>query len=152
MSRFRKTPPRTVPGLNTTALPDLIFTLLFFFMLVTNMRAVPELAMYKLPEASELQKLREKSLLVYIIIGKNEGLDAQIPLQVNNSLVDPANLLTELQSFREKTPPQDRDKILVILRIDKNTKMETVSQVREYLRKAGLLTVHYAAEKSQNKL
>ena len=30
-----------MPGLNTAALPDLIFTVLFFFMIVTHMRSVP---------------------------------------------------------------------------------------------------------------
>ena len=29
-----------MPGLNTAALPDLIFTVLFFFMIVTHMRDV----------------------------------------------------------------------------------------------------------------
>jgi len=69
MSRFRKNGRRSVPSLNTTALPDLIFTLLFFFMMVTNMRTVPVLTQYQLPAAAELQQLKEKSLLVWIMVG-----------------------------------------------------------------------------------
>ena len=39
MGRFNRTGRRTMPTLNTSSLPDLIFTLLFFFMIVTTMRS-----------------------------------------------------------------------------------------------------------------
>ena len=38
MGKFNKTGKREMPALNTSSLPDLIFTLLFFFMIVTTMR------------------------------------------------------------------------------------------------------------------
>ena len=37
MSLFNKK-KRDIPNLNTAALPDLIFTVLFFFMIVTQLR------------------------------------------------------------------------------------------------------------------
>ena len=40
MGKFNKTGKRGMPALNTSSLPDLIFTLLFFFMIVTTMREV----------------------------------------------------------------------------------------------------------------
>ena len=40
MGKFNKTGKREMPALNTSSLPDLIFTLLFFFMIVTTMREV----------------------------------------------------------------------------------------------------------------
>jgi biopolymer transport protein ExbD len=66
MSRFRKSAPREVPALNTAALPDLIFTILFFFMLVTHMRTVPVMTSLEVPAVSELQQLKEKTGL-YIL-------------------------------------------------------------------------------------
>ena len=36
MGKFNKTGKREMPALNTSSLPDLIFTLLFFFMIVTT--------------------------------------------------------------------------------------------------------------------
>ena len=38
MGKFNKTGKREMPALNTSSLPDLIFTLLFFFMIVTTMQ------------------------------------------------------------------------------------------------------------------
>ena len=38
MGKFNKTGKRGMPELNTSSLPDLIFTMLFFFMIVTTMR------------------------------------------------------------------------------------------------------------------
>ena len=35
---FRNRSQRSMPQLNTSSLPDLIFTVLFFFMVVTHMR------------------------------------------------------------------------------------------------------------------
>ncbi|MDR1764368.1 MAG: biopolymer transporter ExbD [Dysgonamonadaceae bacterium] len=147
MNRFRKTEARTVPGLNTSSLPDLIFTLLLFFLLVINMRTVPVIAQFQLPEASELQKLKENSLLVYIIAGQKDSEDAEIPLQLNNRLIEMKNLQQELQALRAQVPAQDRDKMLVILKIDRRTDMGFVSDIRKALRQTGLLTVYYSAEK-----
>lgn len=44
-----------MPALNTSSLPDLIFTLLFFFMMVTTMREVQLKVEFKVPQATELE-------------------------------------------------------------------------------------------------
>ena len=56
MSRFRPTENREVPGLNLAAMPDLIFTVLFFFMIVTHMRDVKPKVQYQIPQGSEIEK------------------------------------------------------------------------------------------------
>ena len=75
MSRFKRQRPRTVPALNVASLPDLIFTVLFFFMIVTHMRDVDPKVQYNVPEGTELTKEVNKSGLVYLFIGK--PVDAQ---------------------------------------------------------------------------
>ena len=40
MGKFNKNGSREMPEMNTSSLPDLIFTILFFFMMVTTMREV----------------------------------------------------------------------------------------------------------------
>lgn len=59
-----------VPGLNTASLPDLIFTVLFFFMIVTHMREVQVKVKYQVPQGTELERLTKKSAVSYIYIGK----------------------------------------------------------------------------------
>ena len=68
MSRFKQT-ARQVPGLNTSSLPDLIFTVLFFFMIVTHMRKVTLKVKYQTPAGTELRNLTKKSTVSYIYIG-----------------------------------------------------------------------------------
>jgi biopolymer transport protein ExbD len=141
MSRFRKTDSHTVPLLTTTALPDLIFTLLFFFILVTNMRSVPVLTQYQLPTAAELQKLKDKSALIHIIAGNNNG---KPEIQLNSALCTMQELPDLLQSLQSGVAVEDRTRITVILKIDRHTDMGTVNDIRQILRKCGLLTVYYA--------
>ena len=50
MGKFNKTGKREMPALNTSSLPDLIFTLLFFFMIVTTMREVTLKVEFKVPQ------------------------------------------------------------------------------------------------------
>jgi biopolymer transport protein ExbD len=140
---------REVPSLNTTSLPDLIFTLLLFFMLVVNMRSVPALTQVQLPSANELQKLKEKSLLIYIVVGKPENNDAEtnLPIQLNSDFTSLDAMPAQLQNIKNMIEPADRNKIVVVLRIDKNTQMGLVNDVRRILREQNLLTVYYAAEK-----
>ena len=70
MGKFNKTGKREMPALNTSSLPDLIFTLLFFFMIVTTMREVTLKVEFKVPQATELEKLEKKSLVTFIYVGK----------------------------------------------------------------------------------
>lgn len=69
MGKFNKTGKRGMPALNTSSLPDLIFTLLFFFMIVTTMREVTLKVEFKVPQGTELEKLEKKSLVTFIYVG-----------------------------------------------------------------------------------
>ena len=68
MGRFNRTGRRTMPTLNTSSLPDLIFTLLFFFMIVTTMREVKLKVEFTLPQATQLERLEKKSLVTFIYV------------------------------------------------------------------------------------
>lgn len=70
MGKFNKTGKRGMPELNTSSLPDLIFTMLFFFMIVTSMREVTLKVQFQVPQGTELEKLEKKSLVSFIYIGK----------------------------------------------------------------------------------
>jgi len=73
MSRFRRR-SHEMPGLNTASLPDLIFSVLFFFMIVTHMRKVTIKVKYRVPHATELTRLTKKTAISYVYIGKPERL------------------------------------------------------------------------------
>ena len=144
MSRFQRR-VRKVPGLNTAALPDLIFTVLFFFMIVTHMRKVTPQVQVSEPTGTELQQLSKKSSIVYIYIGKPKG-DSQVRIQIGDRY---ANSMDDVSSYvaaeRSRMSMEDASQITVSLKVDKDTPMGIVSDVKQALRQAGALRVNYSA-------
>ena len=70
MSKFRKK-KKGLPALSTASLPDIVFMLLFFFMVTTKMRETSLLVdTPRLPSATEVKKLENKSLVSTIYVGK----------------------------------------------------------------------------------
>ena len=59
MGKFNKSGGKEMPELNTSSLPDLIFTLLFFFMITTTMRETELKVQFQVPQATELTKLEK---------------------------------------------------------------------------------------------
>ena len=144
MSRFQRR-VRKVPGLNTAALPDLIFTVLFFFMIVTHMRKVTPQVQVSEPTGTELQQLSKKSSIVYIYIGKPKG-DSQVRIQIGDRY---ASSMDDVSSYvaaeRSRMSMEDASQITVSLKVDKDTPMGIVSDVKQALRQAGALRVNYSA-------
>jgi biopolymer transport protein ExbD len=146
MSRFRKSERREVPLLNTSALPDLIFTSLFFFMIVTHFRPVSVMTQLELPTVTELQKLAKKSLVIYIMIGHKQGNQSPVyDIQLNSGFVTIEELPAALEKLKEGITLEEQDKRVVVMRIDKNVPMGLVNDIRKIVREANLLTVHYSA-------
>ena len=150
MSRFRRH-ERKVPGLNTAALPDLIFTVLFFFMIVTHMRKVTPTVQNVIPAGTELQQLKKKSSIVYIYIGKPKG-DTQTRIQLDNRYAEDYDEIGRyVAAERSSMSAEDRQQMTVALKVDKDTPMGIVNDVKLALRKAGALRISYAAiERSEH--
>jgi len=53
MAKFRKEGKKNLPEISTSSLPDIIFMLLFFFMVATVMREVTLVVKITAPEASD---------------------------------------------------------------------------------------------------
>ena len=150
MSRFRQT-QREVPGLNMAAMPDLIFTVLFFFMIVTHMRVVTPLVHVETPQGTEVEKAR-KAGMVYLFIGKpvnaqGESVGNEWRIQVNDHYVTLDELGQAIAAERAAMSEDDRQHMVVSIRADRNTEMGIISDVKQELRKAGALNINYSAVK-----
>lgn len=144
-----------VPGLNTASLPDLIFTVLFFFMIVTHMREVQVKVKYQVPQGTELERLTKKSAVSYIYIGKpllpdgnKTTSNAETAIQLNDKLADTSEISAYIAAERARMAPEDLKKMTVSIRADKHTRMGFVTEVKQSLRKAGALKINYSAEQS----
>jgi biopolymer transport protein ExbD len=147
MSKFKKK-TNTSQSIPTSALPDIIFMLLFFFMVTTVLREVDLQVLNRLPAASQLQKLEKKSLVSFIYVGKPKDTDrygAEPRIQVNDVIVSPDDIVQFVFEEREKLDEIERDKITMSLKVDKEAKMGIVDDVKQELREANALKVNYSS-------
>ena len=156
MSRFREQRERSVPGLNLAAMPDLIFTVLFFFMIVTHMREVKPLVRYDVPQGTELEKAR-KAGMVYLFIGKpvdsmGEVTSEETRIQLNDRYVSVAEIGRAINEERAKMSEEDRQHLVVSIRADRDTEMGIINEVKQELRKAGALNINYSATSKNKKI
>lgn len=143
---IRRKDAHRVPGLNTAALPDLIFTVLFFFMLVTHMRDVEQKVRYDVPQGTELEKLTHKSAVSYIYIGKQMGTtDTLMHIQLNDKIADVEEVKQYVESERSRMSSEDQGRMTVSIKADRQTPLGIVSDVKRELQKAGALKINYSA-------
>lgn len=152
MSKFSKKRGKANPTISTASLPDIIFMLLFFFMVVTKMRDSELKVAVVTPFASELTKLEEKSLVNTIYIGrpveKFQAIYGSKPrIQLGDKFADPREIRFFLETFRVKVPENRRPQITSSLRVDGNVTMGIVADVKTELRKSGQLKVNYSAKR-----
>ena len=67
MSKFKKGGSKELPAISTASLPDIVFMLLFFFMVATVMRDNSLKIKNNLPSAAETEKLGQKNLIMFIV-------------------------------------------------------------------------------------
>lgn len=154
MSRFKSKKGKGSPAINTSSLPDIIFMLLFFFMVSTTMREVTVRVRQKMPEATEIQKLERKSLVSFIYIGepkntKTYGTNARI--QLNDVFADVDDISEFIAQERQARDEADRKLLTTSLKVDGLTKMGVVTDVKQELRKVGAFKINYSTRKKAEK-
>ena len=152
MSRFKKKGDKELDAINTASLPDIVFMLLFFFMVTTVMKEVDLKVNIRLPEATEAKKLEKKSLVSFIYIGKPSkrfqklyGTEPRI--QLNDQLMQVKDVEDFIAQERDAMNEADQSKMSVSLKVDENTKMGIVTDVKQALRRASALKLNYSSIK-----
>ena len=154
MGKFNKTGGRSMPKLNTSSLPDLIFSLLFFFMMVTTMREVTLKVQFKAPQGTELEKLEKKSLVTFIYVGVptaefQKQLGSESRIQLNDSFAEVSEIQDYIIGERASMKEEDQPQMTVSLKVDRDTKMGIVTDIKEALRRAYALKINYSADRKQ---
>ena len=153
MSRFQRRRHRDVPGLNLAAMPDLIFTVLFFFMIVTHMRQVQPLVRYEVPQGTEVEKAQRKGATVYLFIGHPLATDGsqseETRIQLGDRYVTIDEIGPAIERERKRMSSEDRQHLVVSIRADRNVEMGIINDVKQALRRAGALNINYSATGKQ---
>ncbi|MBR2400187.1 MAG: biopolymer transporter ExbD [Tidjanibacter sp.] len=157
MPVIRKKEKKEIGQISTSSLPDIVFMILFFFMVSTSMKETELVVKFKAPQATEIQKLENKALASYIYVGPPvESLQAKFgsapQIQLNNSFSSPQEIGRFIASERDLLNEADRNKMTVCLKADKDTRMGIITDIKQELRKAEAYKISYAASKAAGNL
>ena len=150
MGIFRKEGKKEVPQVSTSSLPDIVYMLIFFFMITTTMRDVElKVKASPLPKATEIQKLEHKALVSSIYIGapRDSKLGTESRIQLDDSFATPADIADWIQKERDSRNPADIPLLTTALKVHKDTRMGVVTDVKQELRKVGAFRINYTTLK-----
>jgi len=148
MSKFKKKKSGELPAISTASLPDIVFMLLFFFMVATVMRQNTLMIENKLPIADQIEKLDKKDLVMYIYAGKpssryRASAGDQARVQLNDKFAEVADIkpfiLAERAAKREELLPF----LTTALKVDGETNMGLVGDIKKELRDVQALKINY---------
>ena len=150
MAKFRKK-SNTSQDIPTAALPDIIFMLLFFFMVTTVLRETDILVKQLLPRAEQLTKLERKSLVSYIYVGEPKLINLygkEPKIQVNDVFVEISDIVQFVNQEKDKLNEAERDQITIAMKVDVESKMGIISDIQQELREANARKVLYSSLKA----
>lgn len=150
MAVLKKSRKGVIPPISTASLPDVIFMILFFFMVSTRMRDTEVLVSVRLPEAGEAHKLEKKQAVSYIYVGVPVGprraeWGAAPRIQLNDSYRRIGDIAAFIASEQDKLTEAGREGMTVMIKADRDTRMGVITDIKQELRRAGALRIVYAA-------
>lgn len=148
MSKFSKGKKRKDPAISTAALPDIVFMLLFFFMVATVMRDNTLLVSNTLPTADQVQKLDKKDRVMYIYAGKpsaryQDKFGTQARIQLNDKFATVQDVAAFVLAEKASKRQELQNVLTTALKVDGDTKMGLISDIKQELRKVNALKINY---------
>lgn len=145
--RFQKSRADSGPDIQLVGMPDIVFMLLIFFMLVTVLRETEIEVRTELPQAEAIERIEERRLISKIHIGPvlrqtGEFEEGQMAVQIDDALIDDGErqIIRDIM-FRKL---QEEPRMIVSLEVDYTAPMRIVSEVQEELREANALRINYS--------
>jgi biopolymer transport protein ExbD len=119
--------------ISTASMPDIVFMLLIFFMVVTTFKQFDGLPV-RIPTAESTQKIEVgKRDLAYLWVDKMNRR------MLDDQFVDIENLSPLIYTKRVANP-----RLVIALKADQKSHMKSVTDVQQELRKAFALRVNYS--------
>ncbi len=147
MSKFKKKTGNELPPISTASLPDIVFMLLFFFMVATVMRETDLLVEQNLPKADQVEKLK-KDRSVFIFAGKpsdqyKDKYGDEGRIQIGDKYTEVSNIGLALTEARGKLNPELQSSVVVALKVDDDTNTGLVTDIKEKLRELNMVKIIY---------
>ncbi len=150
--QIRKKGKKTLPPVSTASLPDIVFMLLFFFMVTTVMRETSLKVTHTLPKAKQVAKLERKSLVAYIHIGPplvplQKVMGTEPRIQLEDAFATTSDIIPWVEAVRTSKDEAEVPYLTWSMKVDVKTKMGIVVDVKQELRKANALKINYSSNK-----
>jgi len=147
MAKFGKK-KKGMPAVNTAALPDIVFMLLFFFMVTTVMRETElKIQTPKLPTADQVKKLEKKSLVSYIYVGKSKDGTPGDKIQLNDRISSVDDIRSFIYAERAQRSEQEALRLTTSIKADSKSNVGTITDIKIELRDVNALKVNYSTIK-----
>jgi biopolymer transport protein ExbD len=150
MSKFKKKKGGELPAISTASLPDIVFMLLFFFMVATVMRDNSTMVENTLPVADQIEKLK-KDRTMFIYAGKPSAqysnLGSEGRIQINDSFVSLDAIQPAVFEYIASLPEELKDRVVIALKVDEKTNAGIISDIKQELREANALKIMYITGK-----
>jgi len=137
MSKFRKEEKKGQPAVNTAALPDIVFMLLFFFMVATRPKEKePANVEIEIPGSSVAIELNKDDDTDYLWAGYpiNAGPNDLVEVFLDDQLE--VDFTSAIGPWKLANKPEDKEvyEVVTIFKIDDDVDMRTVFKIKEALR------------------
>lgn len=145
MAHFEKKSAKTTQDVPTSAMPDIVFMLLIFFMVTTVLREVTLKVQIDYARAENIEKIEQKRLVSYIYIGPEKlsgNRTGQTQIQIDDAIIEDMAAIRTLMYDKL----QEQPKLIVSLRIHEDTHSGVVRDVEQELREAGTLRINYSTK------
>ena len=152
MSKFKKKKDGGLPPISTASLPDIVFMLLFFFMVATVIKEDNLMVQNTLPSADQIEKMDKKNPISYIYIGKpsrnyQDTYGTGDRIQLNDKYATPESVKPFLASERAALREELIPRLTIAMKVDSDAKMGIISDVKEVLREENALKINYTTRK-----
>lgn len=144
MKIFTRKPKQQLPSLMMTVLPNMVFLLLFFFLIMTNVHSDSVKSAFRSHPSNTLDKLERKTLVTVIAIAPSMKSATGGNIQINDSYVpSPSDISAYLVREKSSLTEADQKNMQILLRIEKNTPMGVVFEVKQQIMRMGITNVLY---------
>ncbi|PWH85608.1 ExbD/TolR family protein [Brumimicrobium oceani] len=164
MSKFKKDGGKPAPAINTSSLPDIVFMLLFFFMVATTTKEIDPLVKVIPAQGvglTDLTPFKQRSTVDFVYLGEPLKGDASkfdkgVAVQYDGLLhPDGINYIGKwkLAKFNDKpaemTDPKEN--IITCFKADEKVPMGVIFTARDILRDLDFNSIAYSASEMGNK-
>ena len=148
MGQFRKKQAGSKQEVPTSAMPDVVFMLLFFFMVTTVLREVTLKVKLDLTTANNIEKIEKKRLVSYIYMGPERLPGNQLgedKVQIDDSIQEDIGAIRNIMYDKLLAEPR----LIVSLRVDENSEFGLLTDVQKELQQAGTFRINYSTKREK---